>query len=106
MSEPARHALPPEDHPASLEQRLEDHPELRAKFEALLQIVENADGQLELADEAEQRVVDELRGIGRAALRGWAIKQERKKAAELGQLNPAAQKDRKKRFTGIHESAP
>jgi len=106
MSEPARHALTPEHHPASLEQRLEDHPELRAKFEELLKIVENADGQIELADEAEQRVVDELSGIGRAALHGWAIKQERTKATELGQLNPAAQKDRKKRFTGIRESAP
>ncbi len=43
MSEPARNALPLGHHRASLEQRLEDHPELRAKFEELLKIVENAE---------------------------------------------------------------
>jgi len=80
MSEPSRHALPQQHYPASLEQRLEDHPELRAKLEELLKIVENADGQIELADEAEQRVVDELSGLGRAALRGWAMRQARTKA--------------------------
>jgi len=106
MSGPSRNALAQQHHPASLEQRLEDHPELRAKLEELLKIVENADGQIELADEAEQRVVDELSGLGRAALRGWAMRQERTTATELGELNPAAQKDRKKSFTGIPESAP
>ncbi len=87
----------------SLEDRLNQHPELRARVEELLKIVENADGMLERADDAEQRVIDELSGVGREALRGWARGQERKKATELSQLNPAAQKDRKKSSSGIRE---
>jgi hypothetical protein len=106
MSESAqRDPTPKADH-ESLEQRLKEHPELRAKFEEILKIVENAEGRIELADDAEQRVLDELSGIGRAALRGWAIRQERKKAAELSYVNPSAQRDRKKASTGIRESAP
>lgn len=101
MSEPT---LTPESHPQpgheSLEQRLQKHPELRAKLEELLKIVENRDGQIELADLAEQRVLDELRGIGQEALRGWATRQEQKKRAELRALNPAARKERKKSSTG------
>ncbi len=93
-----------EEGQVSIEARLENYPELRAKFEELLKIVENADGQIELADDAEQRVVDEIRGLGQAALKGWAQRQERKKATELSQLNPAAQKDRKKSFTGTPAS--
>lgn len=98
MSEPAHNTPTPEQPPETLEQRLKDHPELRAKFEELLKIVENAEAQIELADHAEQRVLDELSGIGRAALQGWAIRQEQKKAAQLRQVNPSAQRDRKKRL--------
>lgn len=94
----------PAQHPSdSLEERLRQHPELRARIEELLKIVENAEGTLDRADDAEQRVIEELSGIGHEALRGWATRQERKKARELSRLNPAAQKERKKRSTGIRE---
>lgn len=89
-----------EEGSASIETRLKNYPELRAKFEELLKIVENADGHIELADDAEQRVVDEIRGIGQEALKGWAKRQERQKAMDLSRLNPAAQKDRKKSSPG------
>jgi hypothetical protein len=52
----------------SFEQRLNPHPELRAKFEVLLSVVENAQGDLILADAAEQRVIEELRQLGQVAL--------------------------------------
>ena len=38
----------PAHQPQSLEQRLHAHPELRAKFEDLLSVVENAQGDLTL----------------------------------------------------------
>ena len=39
----------------SLEQRLNKHPHLKNRIEQLLKIVENADGDLKKADEAEKR---------------------------------------------------
>jgi hypothetical protein len=52
----------------SFEQRLNAHPELRAKFEVLLSVVENAQGDLIRADAAEQRVIEEIRQLGQVAL--------------------------------------
>lgn len=55
-----------------LEERLREHPELRARFEQMLDIVENSQGDCVLADEAELRVLEQVRGLGRELLQGWA----------------------------------
>ena len=52
----------------TLEERLREYPELQARFEEMLAIVENADGDIVKADEAEERVIQELRQLGRSAL--------------------------------------
>ncbi len=52
----------------SLEERLRAHPELQAKIESLLAVVENAAGDVEKAAEAERRVTEELRQLGNEAL--------------------------------------
>jgi hypothetical protein len=62
----------------TLEERLGEYPELRARFEAMLAIVENADGDIVKADEAEEEVIQELRQLGRGALQGWAERKQRK----------------------------
>jgi len=56
----------------ALEERLREHPELRERFEKMLDIVENADGDCVLADDAELRVLEQVRGLGRELLQGWA----------------------------------
>ncbi len=62
--------------------RLKEHPELQARFEDLLAVVENTNGESFTADAAEQRVVEELRQMGQSALQAWAeSKQERVAAA-------------------------
>jgi len=61
-----------------LEERLRAYPELRARFEEMLAIVENADGDIVKADEAEERVIEELRQLGRSALQGWAERKQRR----------------------------
>lgn len=63
-----------------LEERLRAYPELRARFEALLEIVENADGTVVKADEAEERVIQEMRQLGRSAVQGWAERKQRRLA--------------------------
>jgi len=66
----------------TLEERLREYPELRARFEAMLAIVENADGDIVKADEAEEQVITELRQLGRSALQGWAERKQRKVQSE------------------------
>lgn len=52
--------------------RLNAHPILRARVESLLGAVENAAGDLEKADAAERRMIEELRQMGNEALTAWA----------------------------------
>ena len=83
----------------SLEERLRDHPELRAKVESLLVVVENAAGDVEKAAEAERRVTEELRQMGHEALHAWARRQaERKEQAMVHQ--PGVQRKEKKTSIG------
>ena len=44
--------------------RLGEYPELKAKIEAMLAIIENAGGDVEKAAEAERRIIEELRHMG------------------------------------------
>jgi hypothetical protein len=53
-------------------QRLAQHPDLFARFQKLLAIVENADGDSFTADQAEQQVIEEIRLLGQRALTDWA----------------------------------
>ena len=89
----------------SLEERLNRHPELKAKIESLISVVENAEGDLIKASEAEQRVIEEIQQLGQAALQGWATRQNQRQQNEFIQSNPQAQRTRKKTSTGIVASA-
>ena len=66
----------------SLEARLKEYPELRAKIETLLSIIENAGGDVEKASQAEQRIIEEMRQMGHEVLHGWARRQQQKKEEE------------------------
>lgn len=63
-----------------LVERLQRHPELCERVKELLTIVENAEGDSLTADAAEERVVQEMRRIGREALQAWALGKEAKVA--------------------------
>jgi hypothetical protein len=71
------------DHKPSIEDRLQSHPHLRHRIEAILDIVEAPSGQVDTADEAEQRVTEELRRLGNDVLHHWAQDKEKQKAEEL-----------------------
>jgi hypothetical protein len=83
-----------------LESRLKRHPHLRARLESLLDIIDNAGDDIEKANAAEQRVMEELRKMGNEALHCWAESQERKKAEQLEQSNTEVNKKVKKNCTG------
>jgi hypothetical protein len=84
----------------SLEERLNRHPELKTKIESLLSVVENAEGDLLKANEAEQRMIEEIRQLGQVALQGWATRQNQEQTERFIQDHPQAQRTRKKRSTG------
>ena len=75
--------VPMEDVKRSLEERLKAHPHLRERFDQILSIAEACEGNIDKADEAEQRVIDELRRLGQEILEHWAVGKEKQKAEEV-----------------------
>ncbi len=67
----------------SVAERLERHPELKERMERLLDVVENASGDVKLADEAERRAIEELRLMGQQIMQGWGQRLADKEAHEL-----------------------
>lgn len=84
-----------------LESRLNRHPRLKARLAGLLDIVDNAGGDIEKASAAEQRVIEELRRMGNDALHCWAELQERKKSEKLENSDTKVNKKAKKNSIGI-----
>lgn len=73
MDTPMKPPLPSEAN--QLSARLEKHPQLRARVEQLLDLCEDFAGDLQHADDAERRVIGELRALGREVLEDWAMGQ-------------------------------
>jgi histidinol dehydrogenase len=69
-------------------------------MESLLSVVENAEGDLAKANEAEQRVIEEIRQMGQVALQEWTSRQNQGQTDEFIKDNPQAQRTRKKPSTG------
>jgi hypothetical protein len=80
---------------AELVKRMARHPELRRRMESLLLTVEDEAGELKLADDAELRIIEEMRRTGRAALQEWADGQVEKAAQELCQSTKACNAGKK-----------
>jgi CRP-like cAMP-binding protein len=76
-------------------ERLQRYPDLQAEFEALLQIVENSEGDVVKADEAEERVAQELQRLGQQALQTWAIRKHQKLQAESDSRCDLSRKEKK-----------
>jgi hypothetical protein len=51
---------------------LQAHPGIRDRVASIVSAVGNLDGDLAEADAAEERLVEEMRLLGREALQGWA----------------------------------
>jgi hypothetical protein len=82
--------------------RLREYPELKAKIEAMLAIIENAGGDVEKAAEAERRIIEELRQMGNEVLHGWARRQQQKKEEEY-KAKPGVNRKEKKSSTGTRD---
>jgi len=65
--------------------RLNGHPELRSRVESMLLVVEDEMGELQEADAAEMRLIEEMRRMGQESLQAWATGQEAKAAESVAQ---------------------
>lgn len=86
---------------ACLEDRLQAHPVLRERFEALLAMVEAEGGTMERADDVELRVIEELRRLGHDLLQDWAAGKVMQCTAAVRQTATAVQGHGQKNSTGI-----
>src|SRR5580658_10064560 len=90
----------------SLEERLKEYPELKAKVEAMLAIIENAGGDVEKAAEAERRVIEELRQMGNEVLHSWGRRQQEKKEEEYNAKPGVNRKEKSSTGTRDWEQGP
>lgn len=83
---------------------LREHPTIRARIASMARAVANADGDLAEADAAEERLVEEMRHLGQAALQGWA---ENRVAATERDIRgqPLIRRQGKKNSAGTRSSA-
>ena len=80
------------------------HPALRDRMDSIIGAVGNVDGDLDEADAAEERLVEEMRLLGREALQDWA--NERVEATERDiRGQPGMHRQGKKNSSGIRNSA-
>ena len=94
--------LTPEDE--RLLARLNQHPQLRGRVERLVDIVEDAGDDLRKADEAERRVIEEVRRLGQELLEGWADGQVAKRA-DAWERTPGVWREGKNNSAGTAPSA-
>jgi hypothetical protein len=83
----------------SLEERMKDLPEVSARFERMLDLIENAAGDVEKAAEAERRVIEELQQMGNEVLHSWARRQQQRKEEEFD-CKPSVNRKQKKTSSG------
>jgi hypothetical protein len=76
-------------------ERLQRHPHLRAKFESLLDVVENASGDVVKAHQAEQRVFEELRQMGQEAIQAWAERKQQNLVTDCDSRSELSRKKKK-----------
>ena len=71
----------------ALLKRLNGHPELRSRVESMLLVVDDEMGNLQEADAAEMRLIEQMRRMGQESLQAWASGQAGKAAEIFFQKN-------------------
>ena len=74
------------------------------EFASIVSAVENSEGNLKEADAAEERIIEEMRQLGREAMQGWAERQVEVTEQEIRQ-QPQMHRQGKKNSAGIRNSA-
>jgi hypothetical protein len=78
-------------------QALRQHPELRARFQSILDLTRNADDPIQTADAVEGQLIEVLRQLGHASMNQWAAQAEQRVSTELQQQDATVRSRKKKR---------
>ena len=78
-------------------ERLRQHPELRARFESILELAHTTEGPLQTADQVEELLIQELRHLGQTSMNQWATQAEARVSDELKAQDPTVRSRKKKR---------
>jgi len=82
---------------------LRAHPELRKRVSSIVLAVGGDEGELKEADAAEERIVEEMRLLGREALRSWAENRVEATERDIRQ-RPQMHRQGEKNSAGIRNS--
>ena len=88
----------------SLDERLEKHPDLKRRFEQILDIVEDENDKMGNAHQVEFRAIEELRKLGNQVLQDWAERKSRQKTDEFKENNRSSTYHQKKSSGGTPPS--
>jgi hypothetical protein len=75
---------------------LRQQPELRARFQSILDLTRNADGPLQTAAVVEAQLIEVLRQLGHESMNQWAARAEQRVSTELQQQDATVRRRKKK----------
>ena len=78
---------------------LNANPQIKSRIASMLAVIEDAGGDLKEADDAEMRLIEEIRRMGQEGLQAWADRQVQRTEQELRQTGQV-QREGKKNSTG------
>lgn len=81
---------------SSFLERINRHPEIKARVEEILQIAE-AKGEVCTADEIEAMLINSIRQLGSRAMTDWANQAHQRTVEEMEAKKPAVYRNKKKR---------
>jgi len=85
------------------EERLNAHPILKKRMMLLFEIVEDRAGNYNRADEAEEKIVEQVREMGNELMHIWALEKESVRVKEIKKSGDITAHG-KKNFIGIRHS--
>ena len=84
---------------------LKAHPGLRDRFASIIGAIENSEGNFKEADAVEERIVEEMRLLGREAMQGSARTRSKRRNEKLVDKLRCIAKVKKMNSAGIRNSA-
>lgn len=78
-----------------LAERVRQYPELQAHIEEYLDVVENCDGDVAKADEAEHRLIELMREMGRSGMQAWAERKSGRVEKECDKQKDMVRREKK-----------
>ena len=76
-------------------ERLNQHPKLKERFRAILELAESEDGAMRTADEIEALLIEEVRQLGAETMGDWARGVKARVEAEVPLKYPGSHRSKK-----------